>query len=294
MSVDATGAPVPANMPGNLRAAGLGFLAFAVFSGTDVLVKLLAERFEVPQVTFMVTLASLALLAVYAGVTGTAASLRPRHPGLALLRAFLLAVDTLLIHYAFSVLPLSEAYLLAFLTPVLVAVLAFALLAERLSSALAWSGVVLGFLGVAIALRPGIEPLNLGHAAAAGSALVFALSLVLLRRAKATESDLALVSTLLVVLAAVALAVASAGGGLARVGSGDLLIAFLAGLFMLGGHLLLVRAFRTGDASVVAPFQYSQIIWGCLFGALFFAAPVELHTVAGALVIVLSGWLVLK
>ncbi|MDX0450875.1 EamA family transporter [Sinorhizobium medicae] len=293
MSVDATGAPVPANMPGNLRAAGLGFLAFAVFSGTDVLVKLLAERFEVPQVTFMVTLASLALLAVYAGVTGTAASLRPRHPGLALLRAFLLAVDTLLIHYAFSVLPLSEAYLLAFLTPVLVAVLAFALLAERLS-ALAWSGVVLGFLGVAIALRPGIEPLNLGHAAAAGSALVFALSLVLLRRAKATESDPALVSTLLVVLAAVALAVASAGGGLARVGSGDLLIAFLAGLFMLGGHLLLVRAFRTGDASVVAPFQYSQIIWGCLFGALFFAAPVELHTVAGALVIVLSGWLVLK
>ncbi|MDX0650638.1 EamA family transporter [Sinorhizobium medicae] len=293
MSVDATGAPVPANMPGNLRAAGLGFLAFAVFSGTDVLVKLLAKRFEVPQVTFMVTLASLALLAVYAGVTGTAASLRPRHPGLALLRAFLLAVDTLLIHYAFSVLPLSEAYLLAFLTPVLVAVLAFALLAERLS-ALAWSGVVLGFLGVAIALRPGIEPLNLGHAAAAGSALVFALSLVLLRRAKATESDLALVSTLLVVLAAVALAVASAGGGLARVGSGDLLIAFLAGLFMLGGHLLLVRAFRTGDASVVAPFQYSQIIWGCLFGALFFAAPVELHTVAGALVIVLSGWLVLK
>ncbi|RVO57912.1 DMT family transporter [Sinorhizobium meliloti] len=293
MSVDATVAPAAGGLPRNLRAAALGFLAFAVFSGTDVLVKLLAERFEVPQVTFMVTLAALAMLAVYAGVTGTTASLRPRHPGLALLRAFLLAVDTLLIHYAFSVLPLSEAYLLAFLTPVLVAVLAFALLAERLSM-LAWCGVVVGFLGVAVALRPGIAPLNLGHAAAAGSALVFALSLVLLRRAKATESDLALVSTLLVVLAAVALAVASIGGGLAPVGPGDLLIAFFAGLFMLGGHLLLVRAFRMGDASVVAPFQYSQIVWGCLYGTLFFAAPIELHTVAGALVIVLSGWLVLK
>ncbi|PST18815.1 EamA/RhaT family transporter [Mesorhizobium plurifarium] len=292
MSVDAA-APAAAGMPRNLRAALLGFLAFAVFSGTDVLVKLLAERFDVPQVTFMVTLAALALLAVYAGITGTTASLRPRHPGLALLRAFLLAVDTLLIHYAFSVLPLSEAYLLAFLTPVLVAVLAFALLAERLS-ALAWCGVIAGFVGVAIALRPGIAPLNLGHAAAAGSALVFALSLVLLRCARTTESDLALVSTLLVVLAAVALAVSPVGGGLAPVGPGDLLIAFLAGLFMLAGHLLLVRAFRTGDASVVAPFQYSQIVWGCLYGALFFAAPVELHTVAGALVIVLSGWLVLK
>ncbi len=56
--------------------------------------------------------------------------------------------------------------------------------------------------------------------------------------------------------------------------------------------MLLVRAFRLGDASVVAPFQYSQILWGCLYGALFFGAPVESHTLAGAAIIILSGWLV--
>ena len=61
-----------------------------------------------------------------------------------------------------------------------------------------------------------------------------------------------------------------------------------------GGHALLVRAFRVGEASVVAPFQYSQIIWGCLYGVLLFATPVELHTLAGAAIIILSGWLVLK
>ncbi|WP_426128658.1 hypothetical protein [Pararhizobium sp. PWRC1-1] len=55
-----------------------------------------------------------------------------------------------------------------------------------------------------------------------------------------------------------------------------------------------MRAFRTGEASVVAPFQYSQIIWGCLFGALVFGAPVEIHTLAGAAIIIASGWLVLK
>jgi S-adenosylmethionine uptake transporter len=49
-----------------------------------------------------------------------------------------------------------------------------------------------------------------------------------------------------------------------------------------------------GEASVVAPFQYSQIIWGCLYGALLFAAPVNPYTIAGALIIILSGWLVLK
>ncbi len=290
MSVDAHVVP---GVRRNLRAAVLGLAAFAVFSGTDALVKLLTERLAVPQVTFMVTLAALMLLCAHAGLTGAGGSLLPRHPRLAVLRALLLAIDTLLIYYAFSLLPLSEAYLLAFLTPILVAVLAFVLLRERLSP-LAWGGVVLGFVGVAIALRPGIAPLNLGHAAAAASALVFALSLLLLRKAKATESDHALVFSLLVVLAAVAFGVAVAGGDLAPVGSMEIFFAFAAGFFLLAGHLLLVRAFRMGDASVVAPFQYSQIIWGCLYGALFFAAPVEMHTFAGAAVIVISGWLVLK
>jgi len=293
MSVDAHVVPDVAGVRRNLRAAGLGLAAFAVFSGADALVKLLTERLAVAQVTFMVTLSALILLCAHAGLTGAGGSLLPRYPGLAVLRALLIAIDTLLIYYAFSLLPLSEAYLLAFLTPILVAVLAFVLLRERLSP-LAWVGVVLGFVGVAIALRPGIAPLNLGHAAAAASALVFALSLLLLRKAKATETDHALVFSLLVVLAAVALSVAVVGGDLAPVGSMEIFFASAAGLFLLAGHLLLVRAFRMGDASVVAPFQYSQIIWGCLYGALFFAAPVELHILAGAAVIVISGWLVLK
>ncbi|MCA1494677.1 DMT family transporter [Ensifer sp. NBAIM29] len=293
MSVDANVAAAGAGMRRNLRAATLGFMAFAVFSGADVMVKLLAGRFPVPQVTFMSTIAALMLLGAYAGATGNGGSLLPRHPRLALMRALLLAVDTLLIHYAFSMLPLAEAYLLAFLTPLLVAILAFVLLGERLSP-LAWSGVVIGFVGVAVALRPGIAPLNLGHAAAAASALAFALSLVLLRRTKASESDLALVATLLVVLAATALIASEIGGGLKAATLIDLLGAGAAGLLLLGGHFLLVRAFRVGDASVVAPFQYSQIVWGGLYGALVFSAPIELHTIIGALVIVFSAWLVLK
>ncbi|ACP23640.1 conserved hypothetical protein (plasmid) [Sinorhizobium fredii NGR234] len=292
MSVDANVAPASTGTR-NLRAAALGFISFAVFSGADVLVKLLSERFQVPQVTFMVTVAALVFLGFHAAATGAVKALLPRHPGLALLRALLLTADTLLIHYAFSVLPLAEAYLLAFLTPLMVAILACILLGERLSP-LAWTGVAIGFAGVAVALRPGIAPLNLGHAAAAASALLFALSLVLLRRARAGERDLALVSTLLVVLAAVALAAALAGNGLMPVGAFDLAAAGTGGVLLLGGHLLLVRAFRSGDASVVAPFQYSQIVWGCLYGVLFFATPVEYHTVLGAMVIVLSGWLVLK
>ncbi|MEH7881392.1 hypothetical protein V7798_33120 [Rhizobium laguerreae] len=55
-----------------------------------------------------------------------------------------------------------------------------------------------------------------------------------------------------------------------------------------------MRAFRAGEASVVAPFHYSQIIWGCLYSAQLFAESVDPYTIAGALIIILSGWLVLK
>ncbi|MEP9374231.1 DMT family transporter [Mesorhizobium sp. KR1-2] len=289
-SADAEGAVA---QPSNNRAALFVLSAFAVFSGTDVIVKLLAEGMPAPQVTFLVTAAALLLLFAHSFSTGRGPRLVPRHPRTALLRALLLAGDTLLIHYAFAVLPLAEAYLLAFLTPILVAVLGFALLGERLS-AIGWAGVLIGFGGVALALKPGAAPLNLGHAAAVGSAVFFALSLVLLRRTKMAETDEALVSSLLVVLAPVALAVAAVSGGVSPVSFEDLALALAGGAMMLGGHVLLVRAFRIGEASVVAPFQYSQIIWGCLFGLFVFSTPVELHTLAGAAIIILSGWLVLN
>ncbi len=277
----------------NMQAAAIVLCAFALFSGTDVIVKLLTERFAVPQVTFMVTAAAFIFVVGTAMVTGPGQALWPRYPALALVRAALLAADTLLIHYAFAALPLAEAYVLAFLSPVLVAVLSFALLGERLSR-VAWIGVFLAFSGVIVALKPGIAPMNIGHAAAIGSALLFAFSLVLLRRTQTNESDTALVATLLVVLGLLSFGVTLAGGGFAAVAMGDIVLVIAAGLMLFRGHALLVRAFRTGEASVVAPFQYSQIIWGCLYGALVFGAPVEIHTLAGAAIIIASGWLVLK
>lgn len=277
----------------NARAAGIALLAFAVFSGADALIKLLAIDLPAPQVTLVTTVVGLVLLLAYATARGRLRDLVPRHPGLAVLRALLLGADTILIHYAFKLLPLSEAYLIAFLTPIFVAVLGFALLGERLSR-LAWIGVVLGFIGVTVALRPGTTTLNIGHVAAFASTVFFALSLLLLRRAKAAESDEALVGTLLVVMTPVALLTVLGSTGFSAMQSSHLGIGLVAGALGLAGHALLVRAFRAGEASVVAPFQYSQIIWGCLYGALLFAAPVEPYTIAGAVIIIFSGWLVLK
>jgi S-adenosylmethionine uptake transporter len=299
MSADITPVSNAASGLNNRRGVLLTLAAFAVFSGTDALVKLSAEHLPAPQVTLLVTLAAFILLCSHAALTGGLSRLFPRQPGFAMLRAILLAGDTLLIHYAFALLPLSEAYLLAFLTPILVALMSWLFLQERLSPS-GWAGILLGFAGVAIALQPGVlsapgdRTLNLGHLAALGSAVLFALSLILLRKTKVEENDEALLSSLFIILIPLALGVAFLQGGLFPVRPVEGVLMAAGGTLLLAGHALLIRAFRIAEASVVAPFQYSQIIWGCLYGAVLFAAPIEIHTLAGALIIIVSGWMVLK
>lgn len=268
-------------------------LGFAVFSGTDAAVKLMAEGLSIGQTTFMVTGIALLLTVVVTCATGNPDALRPRQPGLALLRGGFLAADSLLIYYAFTRLDLAEAYILAFLTPTLVAFLGWAMLGERVS-ARGWLGIATGFAGVMVALQPGAQALNLGHAAALGSALVFAMSIVLLRRIRTGESEPAMIAVLLVVLHLLALALTLGGGGFSPVTAGQIGLAGLAALCMVAGHVFLIRAGRCGPAALVAPFQYSQIIWACLFGLLLFNTPIEAHVLLGAGIIILSGWLVLR
>lgn len=295
VSENGVASPAPHAVSGrsNLRAILVVLLSFSVFSGTDVMVKLMAADIPVPQVTFLITAIALGLSLVQGVMAGSVRDLVPRYPTLALVRAALLSVDTLLIYYAFARLPLSEAYMIAFTTPIMVAALAALFLGERLSL-LAWCGILIGFAGVTLALRPGVQPLNLGHAAAFGAAFCFAISLVMLRRAKAAESDTALVVTLMVMLLAISGAVTMVNGGFTAVSSHGWILALAGGVMLFAGHILLVRAFRMGDASVIAPFQYSQIIWGCLYGLLIFNSPIEPFTLVGAAIIIFSGWLVLK
>ena len=295
MSADASvaegdGTPV---VPSNGKGALIVLVAFFVFSATDAIVKIMAGTIPAPQVTFLITATALILLLVHALVTGRVRRLIPRQPSLACWRALLLALDTLLIHYAFATLPMAEAYLIAFLTPILVAMLSFVFLGERLSR-IGWLGVLVGFAGVAVALKPGAAPLNAGHLAAFASAVLFSLSLILLRRTKMAETDEALVASLLVVMTPVAFAVAVVSGELKPLDLPIFGYAVAGGVLMIVGNALLVRAFRVGEASVVAPFQYSQIIWGCLYGVFLFSTPVEMHTLMGAAIIIFSGWLVLK
>lgn len=277
----------------NIKGAVLAVCAFGIFSVADTIVKYETQALAVPAVTAMVTGAAALFIALYAVLKGQAHMLLPATPAFTFGRGALLASETAIIYYAFSAIPLAEVYVLTFLTPIFVSVIAITTLGERPSPLVA-VGILLGFIGVLVAFRPGSMGFGIGHFAAAGSALIFAVTLVMIRIAPPRESDLALVISPMVILALCSCVMALLTGGFPAISVQDLALVVVAGVCLFAGNLLIVRAYRIGAASFLAPFQYCLIFWGALNGWLVFGASVELFTWIGAAIIVVAGLMVVR
>lgn len=277
----------------NLKGALLAVCAFGIFSVADTIVKYESQFMPVAAVTAMITGIATVLIALYGFGIGQGRALVPATPAFTLGRGVLLASETAIIYYAFTVVPLADVYVLTFLTPIFVSVIAIVGLGERPSPLVA-IGVVLGFVGVLVAFRPGAMGFGLGHFAAAGSALIFAVTLVMIRIAPPRESDLALVICPMIILAIGSGIVTLVTTGFPAPSVGEMALVLLAGFCLFAGNLLIVRAYRVGAASFVAPFQYCLIFWGALNGWLVFGASVELFTWIGAAIIIAAGLMVLR
>lgn len=277
----------------NIRGAILTVCSFGIFSVADTVVKYETQFLPVPAVTSMITGAAALFVALFAVFKGQGRALLPATPAFTLGRGALLASETAIIYYAFSAIPLADVYVLTFLAPIFVSLIAIAFLGER-PSPLVVVGIVLGFVGVLVAFRPGAMEFGLGHLAAAGSALVFAVTLIMLRIAPAHESDLALVVVPMVILSVGSGLVTLLTVGFPAISLSELALLLVAGFCLLAGNLLIVRAYRIGVASFLAPFQYCLIFWGALNGWLVFGASVELFTWIGAAIIIAAGLMVLR
>ena len=95
----------------------------------------------------------------------TQGTLIPRHPGWVAARTLLAVSGAVCVFYAFSVLPLSQVYAIIFASPLLITVLSIPILGEKVGIH-RWLAVLVGLIGVIVVVRPGIQPLELGHFAA--------------------------------------------------------------------------------------------------------------------------------
>lgn len=273
------------------RGIGCAVLAFALFSGSDALIKWLAVAgYSLFQLAATFALFAMLPAAWLVSRSGGPRALGARRPLWVGARALLLAADTVCAYYAFARLPLAEAYAIFFGTPMLVTALSVPLLGEKVGWR-RWAAVVVGFAGVLIVLRPGFAVLGPGHWAAIGAMVLFALSLLLLRRIGNQESSASMVSWVLIALFASTAPLAAAA--FVVPGPRDLALMLGGGLLLGIAHVVLVEAFRAAPASAISPFHYSQMIWAVLLGLLVFNELPDLWVAVGALVIVGSGLFIL-
>ena len=273
--------------PANLGGIGAMLLAVAMFALMDTGLKLLTPHYPALQVAALRALSSLPLVCAYVtwrGALGTL--LRVRWP-LHLLRGALGIAMLSLFAFGLRQLPLAEAYSISFIAPLLITALAVPLLGERVGRA-RWIAIVVGLLGVIVVLRPtGAGMFTLGGLAVLGAALCYAVSAVTVRIVARTDSSESQVFWLMALVGFGAGAMAAPDWTAIR--QADVLI--LCGVAVSGfiAQLAMTEAFRHGEASAIAPFEYSGLAWALALDWLLWRTVPDAFTLGGAAIIIASG-----
>ncbi|WP_428527340.1 DMT family transporter [Roseibium sp.] len=273
-------------MSASLKGFLFALSGFAIFSTHDALIKALGGTYPAFQIIFFSVLFAFVPVSLIILADGKADNFRPRRPGLVLLRSSLAIVAMSGGFYAFTVLPLAEVYALLFATPLLVTALSVPLLGETVRFQ-RWIAVIIGLIGVVIVLRPGVSALSAGHIAALLSASANSVSSILVRKIGGQERSAVLILyPMILMLIVMSILMPSSYQPMAV---GDLGLMAAIGFLSVIAQSAIIGAYRAAPAAVVAPLQYSQILWAALFGALFFSETPDFYVALGSAIIVASG-----
>jgi len=277
---------------GNLRAIRGMLAAVCMFAVMDTCMKLLAAGFPAMQVAALRALCSLPLVCVWMAWRGALRSvLRVRWP-LQLLRAALGIVTLGLFVYGVKALSLATAYSIFFVGPILIVAMSVFMLGERVDAA-RWGAIGAGLLGVLVVLRPsGTGFLTLGGLAVLVSAACYALSAISARVLARTDRGEHMVFWVLLLMAAGAGALAAPGWVAIEARHLPLLAALALSGFL--GQVAITVAFSHGEASVVAPFEYTALAAAIAIDWLLWHTLPDGATLLGAAIIIGSGLFLIR
>jgi len=270
----------------NAKGALLSLAAFGVYATHDAIVKLMGASYSPFQLIFFSVLFSFPLAMGMIIRDPHPGTLLPAHPGWIAIRTVAGVITGFTAFYAFTVLPLAQVYAIVFATPLLITILAIPILGERVRIR-RWLAVFVGLVGVLIVLQPGHAPLSLGHLAALTAAVGGSVASIIVRKIGQEERPVVILLYPMIanfIVAGVILPFVYRPMPIEHLG-------VMAAMSVIGwaGGVIIIQAYKTAEAAIVAPMQYSQIIWATAYGLIFFNETLDRPTMAGAAIIIASG-----
>lgn len=273
----------------NTRGIALYLLGVALFAANDALGKWLVTEYSVVQVMLIRSLGSAALIYGLARSTGATLRVAPGQGWLHVLRVLLLAGDSFSFYFATRALPLADVMTFYMSAPLIITAASAMLLGERVGIK-RWGAIVVGFVGVVIALQPTGAAFSPSALVALAGAACFALAMVITRRLRDSHW-LTLVAWQFIgcgILGAVGSPFDWVTPGIV-----DFLLMAVVGLVACGCFMLITKALSLAPASLLAPFQYSAILWATILGWIIWGDKPTPPIIFGNALIIASGLFVL-
>lgn len=262
----------------------------AVYAVNDNIIKFLGAGYNPFQIMFFSGLAAVPLVMLQMVLDPAAGSFRPRLPGWMAIRCAVALINAVFVVYAFGKLPLAQCYAIFFTAPLMVTLMAALWLKEPISIGRGIA-VLVGFVGVLIALQPGQQPLQWAHLAAVIGSIASAFNFVILRKTATVERNA--VNIIYPMLSQLAVAGIMLPFVYVPMSFSDIGLTWAMAVCGVGGSIMLIAAYRIAPAIIVSPMQYSQIIWAAITSALIFNEHVTPAAWAGLAIIIGAGLYIL-
>ena len=271
----------------NLPGIAAMVVAAALFTVMDAGMKLLSQHYAPMQVTALRSLASFPLVYVYVAWSSSFKAMLqvrwPLHVARGALAVFMLASFV----YGLHQLPMTVTYAIFYVAPLLITALSVPLLGERVGAA-RWLAIGIGLAGVLVVLRPtGANVMTLGGLAVIASAVCYAISAIAIRVLGRTDSMASLMFWLISMLAIGSTALAWPHWQPVR--AEDTWIIAGVGITGFCAQWGVTYAFRHGEVSAIAPFEYTSLVWTIGLDRLIWHSAPDGFTLLGAAIIIAAG-----
>lgn len=275
-----------------IAAIGYMTLGIAAFSAMDAMGKWLVRDFSIFQILALRSTFAAAVLTAVMPLLGGLDAVRTTQRGAHVGRATCSILAFLFFFTSVRYLPLADAVAVAFGGPFIVTALSVPLLKEHVD-ARRWLAIGLGFIGMLLIVQPsgaGFRPAALlVIASSVAYAFLMIMSRWMARRSDGAEKTFTFLYYTFVVQTLFGWAVLLIGPGWRPMTDRELALSGAMGALALGGHFGITRAFQMAPVSVVAPFEYTSLVWATILGLVVFQEFPGADVWVGVAIIIVAG-----